>query len=158
MLALYAGCIAAAVILSMVLVQVTGGPPGKVFGLSTHHEEQVLSPPQRREWMRGDRHEADVDWLRGLLLGLIPGVRAEAWLTKPCLIPDTPTKLPYVEIVDPGCVVAIGGNGYAAKSADAIGALRDAPRGERRGWLPGLGRRFARRRIAAGQLAAGSRP
>ena len=90
---------------------------------ATHHEEQVLSPPQRREWMRGDRHEADVDWLRGLLLGLIPGLRAEAWLTKPCLIPDTPTKLPYVEIVDPGCVVAIGGNGYAAKSADAIGAL-----------------------------------
>ena len=30
-LALYAGCIAAAIILSMVLVQVTGGPPGKVF-------------------------------------------------------------------------------------------------------------------------------
>jgi glycine/D-amino acid oxidase-like deaminating enzyme len=90
---------------------------------ATHHEEQVLSPPERRAWMRGDQHEADVDWLRDLLLGLMPGLQAEAWLTKPCLIPDTPTKLPYVEIVDPGCVVAIGGNGYAAKSADAIGAL-----------------------------------
>ncbi|HEX2785489.1 MAG TPA: FAD-dependent oxidoreductase [Ilumatobacteraceae bacterium] len=90
---------------------------------ATHHEEQVLSPPERRSWMRGHQHEADVDWLRDLLLGLIPGLQADAWLTKPCLIPDTPTKLPYVEIVDPGCVVAIGGNGYAAKSADAIGAL-----------------------------------
>jgi hypothetical protein len=31
--------------------------------------------------------------------------------------------LPYVEIVEPGCVMAVGSNGYAAKSADAIGAL-----------------------------------
>ncbi|MGZ6982874.1 MAG: hypothetical protein ACXVH5_11965, partial [Ilumatobacteraceae bacterium] len=45
------------------------------------------------------------------------------WLTKPCLIPETPTKLPYLEIVEPGCVMAVGSNGYAAKSADAIGAL-----------------------------------
>ena len=44
-------------------------------------------------------------------------------MTKPCLIPDTPTKLPYLEIVEPGLVMAVGGNGYAAKSADAIGAL-----------------------------------
>ena len=64
-------------------------------------------------------HEADLDWLSGLLLGLLPGLHAEAWLTKPCLIPETPTKLPYVEIVEPGCVMAVGGNGYAAKSADA---------------------------------------
>jgi glycine/D-amino acid oxidase-like deaminating enzyme len=73
--------------------------------------------------MSGDQHASDLDWLRDLLLGLLPGLQAEAWLTKPCLIPGTPTKLPYLEIVDPGCVMAVGGNGYAAKSADAIGAL-----------------------------------
>jgi glycine/D-amino acid oxidase-like deaminating enzyme len=57
------------------------------------------------------------------MLAVLPGLHAESWMTKPCLIPETPTKLPYVEIVDDGCVMAVGGNGYAAKSADAIGAL-----------------------------------
>jgi sarcosine oxidase len=90
---------------------------------ATHRAEMVLSPSERREWMRGRQHEADLDWLSGLLTKLLPGLRADAWLTKPCLIPDTPTKLPYVEIVEAGCVMAVGGNGYAAKSADAIGAL-----------------------------------
>ena len=90
---------------------------------ATHRDERVLAPTERREWMSGGQHAADLDWLADLLLGLLPGLQAEAWLTKPCLIPDTPTKLPYVEIVEPGCVMAVGGNGYAAKSADAIGAL-----------------------------------
>jgi sarcosine oxidase len=90
---------------------------------ATHHEERLLSPPQRAEWMRGDRHAEDLGWLQGLLVRVLPGIDIEDWLTKPCLIPDTPTKLPYLEIVEPGCVMAVGGNGYAAKSADAIGAI-----------------------------------
>ena len=90
---------------------------------ATHRDERVLSPTERRAWMTGDQHVADLDWLRDLLLGLLPGLQADAWLTRPCLIPDTPTKLPYLEIVDRGFVMAVGGNGYAAKSADAIGAL-----------------------------------
>jgi glycine/D-amino acid oxidase-like deaminating enzyme len=73
--------------------------------------------------MSGTQHEDDLDWLRRLLLTVLPGLRAEAWSTKPCLIPDTPTKLPYLEITEPGLVMAVGTNGYAAKSADAIGAL-----------------------------------
>jgi glycine/D-amino acid oxidase-like deaminating enzyme len=73
--------------------------------------------------MAGTEHEADLDWLRALLLGVLPGLKVDAWSTKPCLIPDTPTKLPYLEIVERGLVMAAGTNGYAAKSADAIGAL-----------------------------------
>ena len=90
---------------------------------ATRSGDKVLSPTGRREWMAGTQHEADLDWLRGLLVALLPGFQAEAWMTKPCLIPETPTKLPYLEIVEPGCVMAVGSNGYAAKSADAIGAL-----------------------------------
>lgn len=90
---------------------------------ATRRNEWLLSPAERRDWMAGAAHEADLEWLEGLLLEVLPGLRAEAWLTKPCLIPDTPTKLPYVEIVEAGLVMAVGGNGYAAKSADAIGAL-----------------------------------
>jgi sarcosine oxidase len=90
---------------------------------ATRWPERVLSAPERRDWMAGSTHEADLDWLKALMLDVLPGLQADAWLTKPCLIPETPTKLPYVELVEPGCVMAVGSNGYAAKSADAIGAL-----------------------------------
>ena len=90
---------------------------------ATRHDKRVLDAQQRRVWMIGDEHEADLPWLRSLLLSVLPGLQVDAWSTKPCLIPDTPTKLPYLEIVEPGLVMAVGSNGYAAKSADAIGAL-----------------------------------
>jgi glycine/D-amino acid oxidase-like deaminating enzyme len=90
---------------------------------ATRHDQWVLSPPERREWMTGAQHAADLDWLHGLMMGVLPGLHADGWSTKPCLIPDTPTKLPYLEITEPGLVMAVGTNGYAAKSADAIGAL-----------------------------------
>jgi glycine/D-amino acid oxidase-like deaminating enzyme len=107
------------------IVPPTEYPDGHVYVKlgATRHRQWVLAAHERREWMTGTQHEADLDWLRGLLLGVLPGLQAEAWSTKPCLIPDTPTKLPYLEIVDSGLVMAVGTNGYAAKSADAIGAL-----------------------------------
>ena len=102
--------------------RLTGGADVAAI-LVTVDDPQILSVPERRTWMTGTQHEADLDWLRGLLLRVLPGLLAEEWSTKPCLIPDTPTKLPYLEIVEPGLVMAVGSNGYAAKSADAIGAL-----------------------------------
>ncbi len=107
------------------VVPPTDYPDGQVYVKlgATRHDPWVLSPEDRRVWMAGTQHEADLDWLRGLMLGVLPGLQADAWSTKPCLIPDTPTKLPYLEIVEPGLVMAVGTNGYAAKSADAIGAL-----------------------------------
>ena len=107
------------------IVPPTEYPDGETYVKlgATRHAPSVLTPEQRRPWMTGTRHEADLEWLRALLLGVLPGLHAEAWSTKPCLIPDTPTKLPYIEIVEPGLVMAVGTNGYAAKSADAIGSL-----------------------------------
>jgi len=107
------------------IVPPTAYPDGNVYVKlgATRREPSVLPPERRREWMTGTQHEGDLDWLRGLMLGALPGLRADGWSTKPCLIPDTPTKLPYIEIVEPALVMAVGTNGYAAKSADAIGAL-----------------------------------
>ena len=107
------------------IVPPTEYPDGNVYVKlgATRHDQWILTPSERRQWMSGRDHEADLDWLRGLMLGVLPDLHAEAWSTKPCLIPDTPTKLPYIEIVEPGLVMAVGTNGYAAKSADAIGAL-----------------------------------
>jgi glycine/D-amino acid oxidase-like deaminating enzyme len=107
------------------IVPPTEYPDGHVYVKlgATRHDQWVLGADERREWMTGTFHAADLDWLHGLLVGALPGLHAEGWSTKPCLIPDTPTKLPYLEIIEPGLVMAVGSNGYAAKSADAIGAL-----------------------------------
>ena len=107
------------------VVPPTEYPDGHVYVKlgATRHDHWVLSAEERRAWMTGADHEADLEWLRELMLGVLPDLQAAAWCTKPCLIPDTPTKLPYLEIVEPGLVMAVGTNGYAAKSADALGAL-----------------------------------
>ena len=107
------------------IVPPTGYPDGHSYVKlgATRHHKRVLDSQERRAWMMGREHEADLPWLRDLLLGVLPDLQVDAWSTKPCLIPDTPTKLPYLEIVEPGLVMAVGSNGYAAKSADAIGAL-----------------------------------
>lgn len=40
-----------------------------------------------------------------------------------CVTTHTPCRRPYVDLVSPSLGVALGGNGYAAKSADEIGRI-----------------------------------
>ncbi|QXC60710.1 FAD-dependent oxidoreductase [Aquihabitans sp. G128] len=101
-------------------------PDGTVklkLGATLREWEPLATGAERRTWMSGDAHEQLLPELRGLVEDLVPRVRAEAWATKPCMITDTASGLPTVDHLAPGLVVAAGGNGYAAKSADAIGAL-----------------------------------
>jgi sarcosine oxidase len=107
------------------IVPPTEYPDGNVYAKlgATRHDQWILGAAERRQWMSGRDHEADLGWLRSLMLSVLPSLDVEEWSTKPCLIPDTPTKLPYLQVVAPGLVMAVGTNGYAAKSADAIGAL-----------------------------------
>ena len=79
--------------------------------------------PSRRAWMGGTAHREHLGPLRALVEALVPGIRAVGWTTRPCLITDTARGLPVIDHLGPGLVVAAGGNGYAAKSSDAIGAL-----------------------------------
>jgi len=101
-------------------------PDGSVrlkLGATRHSPIALDTADERRAWMSGDAHRADLDGLRSFVLDLVPGLRAEAWETKPCLLTDTPTGLPYVDLLADGLVIAAGCNGYAAKSGDAIGAM-----------------------------------
>jgi len=108
------------------LVPPTGYPDGSVqlkLGATLAERAWLATAGERRAWMSGDAHAGDLPALRDLLLGVIPDVAAENWTTKPCLITDTPTRLPFIGEVDDGLFVAAGGNGFAGKSADAIGAV-----------------------------------
>lgn len=108
------------------LVPPTDYPDGSIrikLGAGRRLPRLVGTGVARRAWMRGDDHTADLDDLVGLTMGLVPGLVVERWETKPCLITDTPSGLPYVDHLADGLVLAAGCNGYAAKSGDAIGAM-----------------------------------
>ncbi len=63
---------------------------------ATRHDQWVLVSAARRQWMRGTGPRGGSRLARELMLGVLPGLQADSWSTKPCLIPDTPTKLPYL--------------------------------------------------------------
>jgi glycine/D-amino acid oxidase-like deaminating enzyme len=108
------------------LVPPTTYPDGTVrlkLGATRREHLRLPSAERKRAWMRGDEHRGEAAGLRELLEALVPGLRATSWETKPCLITETPSDLPYLDHVGPDLVLAAGGNGYAAKSANAIGAL-----------------------------------
>lgn len=112
--------------LDVYLVPPTEYPDGTVrikLGATRHAPVALADATARHAWMRGDAHTADLAALRRLTEALVPGLRAERWETKPCLITDTPSGLPFVCHLGDGLVLATGCNGYAAKSGDAIGAL-----------------------------------
>ncbi len=75
------------------------------------------------EWMRSDRADAVLPAMRAVLRSVLADVEFGSWTAKPCLITDTASGLPYIDRLEDGTTVAFGGNGHAAKSADAIGAL-----------------------------------
>lgn len=108
------------------LVPPTEYPDGSVrlkLGATSEPYRPLRTAGEKRAWMRGDGHRLELAALRSLVEALVPGVRATAWATAPCLITETPSDLPYLDHVDEGLVLAAGGNGYAAKSANAIGEL-----------------------------------
>ncbi len=82
---------------------------------------------QMASWMRGDDPDNHADHqikiMRDVLTTVLADVEFLSWSAKPCLITDTASDLPFVDTVAPGLTIAFGGNGHAAKSSDAIGAL-----------------------------------
>ncbi len=104
----------------------TDYPDGSVrlkMGATMHDLIDLNTATERREWMRGSSHRDELPAIRGLIEELVPGIVANRWDSTPCMITETPTRLPYLEVIDDGLVIAAGGNGYAAKSSDAIGAV-----------------------------------
>ncbi len=100
-------------------------PDGHLYlkiGGSSRGARTLDTSEEKRAWMAstaGD-HLAS---LRSAVEAVLPTIAFRSWHAKPCLISDTPSGLPYVDRIDDGLFVALGGNGHAAKSADAIGAL-----------------------------------
>lgn len=93
------------------------------IGAGTIVERHLRTAAERRAWMRGDDHLAELGPLSKLLHQLLPGLRTTVERTTPCLIAYTESGFPVIDHVADGVVAVAGCNGYAAKSSDAIGAL-----------------------------------
>jgi sarcosine oxidase len=92
-----------------------GGTPLRGTHLATWDEQQA--------WFHGDGSQAEGAQLRELLIELVPSLRVATWHTRPCVLAYTVHGRPYIDEIDDGIFVAVGGNGAAAKSSTEIGRI-----------------------------------
>ncbi len=74
-------------------------------------------------WNRGNGHVEHHAALKRALREVFPSLSVRSNEFKPCLITDTPSHFPYIDMLDERIGVAAGGNGKSAKSSDEIGRL-----------------------------------
>ncbi len=78
------------------------------------------------DWNRGNGHEDHHPTLQRALHEVFPSLSIRTTEFKPCLITDTPSHFPYIDMLDERIGVAAGGNGKSAKSSDEIGRIAAA--------------------------------
>jgi len=74
-------------------------------------------------WSRSNGHDDHHHVLQRALREVFPSLEVVSTHFKPCLIMDTASHYPYIDMVDDRIGLVVGGNGKAAKSSDEIGKL-----------------------------------
>ena len=74
-------------------------------------------------WSRSHGHEDHHAVLERALREVFPSLEVRSTQFKPCLITETASQYPYIDMVDDRIGMVVGGNGKAAKSSDEIGRL-----------------------------------
>ena len=74
-------------------------------------------------WNQGNGHEDHHPVLQRALREVFPSLDVSSTHFKPCLITDTASHYPYIDMVDDRIGIVVGGNGKSAKSSDEIGRL-----------------------------------
>ncbi|MCA9997961.1 MAG: FAD-binding oxidoreductase [Anaerolineales bacterium] len=102
-------------------------PDGRTYiklGGGTHWPERIFASwDEIRDWFQGDGDFREGEALREALHYLLPGLQAQSYHTKPCILAYTAHERPYIDQIDERLYVVAGGCGSAAKSSDAIGHL-----------------------------------
>ena len=75
------------------------------------------------DWSRSVGHENHHPVLQRALREVFPSLEVLSTHFKPCLIADTASHYPYIDMVDDRIGIVVGGNGKAAKSSDEIGRI-----------------------------------
>jgi len=77
-----------------------------------------------KDWFRGPGRAHEIAYIRACVEGLLPVLSGAAVTTSQCAVTVSPTNHPYIAMIDGGPIgVAVGGNGYAAKSCLEIGRI-----------------------------------
>jgi sarcosine oxidase len=74
-------------------------------------------------WNRGNGHEDHHAAVKRALHEVFPSLDVLSTQFKSCLIADTASRYPYIDMLDDHIGIVVGGNGKAAKSSDEIGRL-----------------------------------
>ena len=75
------------------------------------------------DWSRSNGHEDHHFVLQRALREVFPSLEILSTQFKPCLITDTASHYPYIDMLDDRIGIVVGGNGKGAKSSDEIGRL-----------------------------------
>lgn len=93
------------------------------LGCNTVSDQNLSDLAAMREWIMSGDSNVKKDAIKAMLLSIIPNLNAESFETRRCLVTYTPQGYPFIDAVSEQVFVAVAGNGSAAKSSDAIGAL-----------------------------------
>jgi sarcosine oxidase len=74
-------------------------------------------------WNRGNGHEDHHSVVKRALREVFPSLDVLSTQFRSCLIADTASRYPYIDMLDDHIGIVVGGNGKAAKSSDEIGRL-----------------------------------
>jgi sarcosine oxidase len=106
-------------------------PDGHIYvkiGGTLFHPNVRATQQELIEWFHTDGQSVETDAVREVLLDMLPGLRAEAFETRPCTTAYTAHEHPYIGALEDGpggprLFVAAGGSGSAAKSSNEIGRI-----------------------------------
>ncbi|XP_060073896.1 uncharacterized protein LOC132553653 [Ylistrum balloti] len=85
--------------------------------------QRLTTLAEVKAWYCGDGKSSLATESARLITAMTKDIKAKSYHGDQCVILETRTGHPYIDLVHSGIGVAIGGNGYAAKSGDEIGRL-----------------------------------
>ncbi|CAH1796506.1 unnamed protein product [Owenia fusiformis] len=101
-------------------------PDGKIYikvGHGSDFEMTLTSSKEVAEWYQGHGHPDAKQPLLGTLQHVVKGFTPLSTTCDTCVTTRTPTSRLYIDMLSPTLGVAIGGNGWAAKSCIEIGKI-----------------------------------
>ncbi|XP_068251063.1 monomeric sarcosine oxidase-like [Palaemon carinicauda] len=102
-------------------------PDGKWYlklGHGRMYEEVKRTLPEVTQWFRLQSGIPEcVEKLAEFMCHILPGLEVKAVTGDGCITAHTPDYQPYVDLVEDGFAVALGGNGYGAQSCSEIGRI-----------------------------------
>ena len=101
-------------------------PDGNYYvklGCNTTQDQWPDSLQEMRDWIMAGNSDAAIEAMKAAMQAVLPGLQADAYESKRCLVTYTPHGKPFIDQVSAHVYVATGGNGSSAKSSDTLGWL-----------------------------------